>query len=491
MRVFLGNAPWRKEGRWGVRAGSRWPFTMPRRRGEKTPPYLPFPFFLAYATAVLERAGVEVLLVDAVAEGMEDAPFLSRLQEFGPDLIVLETSTPSIASDLAIAAAAKEVTGAQIALTGPHVTALPHSVLEENLAVDFVLLGEYEYTLRELVQTLKAGGDLGPVLGLAYRDEGGAVRVNPRRPVIANLDELPWPARHFLPMMNYRDNFADLPQPSLQMWASRGCPFACIFCLWPEVMYRDHRYRVRNPVDVVGEIVWCLERYDLRSVYFDDDTFDLGKRRILRLCEEMKKRGLNLPWAVMARADTCDREMLEAMAEAGLYAIKYGVESGVQEILDRCGKRLSLKTVEKTVKITKELGIKVHLTFTLGLPGETEETIRRTINYALKLDPDSVQFSLTTPFPGTAYYQMLRRRGFLLASDWAEFDGAGRAVMRTAHLTREELERAYHQAVQAWGDHVLRRQLRSQPWRAGWMLLRRPRAAWRLLRRVDVKRCRG
>ncbi len=483
MRVLLANPPWRREGRLGVRAGSRWAFTLPAGKEDTIPPYVPFPFFLAYAAAVLERSGVEVQLVDAIAEGIDTPSFLRTVEDLAPDLVLLETSTPSIDSDLVLSQEIKErLPTAWLALSGPHVSALPIETLEAAPQVDFVLIGEYEYTLRDLTACLKAEGDLGQVLGLVWREADGAVRVNSRRPLIANLDELPWPARHLLPMHNYCDPFAGLPMPGLPMWASRGCPFRCIFCVWPRVMYGGQTYRVRDPIDVVDEMEQTAYRYNLRSVSFDDDTFDIGKPRILTLCREIKRRNLGLPWTAMARADTADREMLEAMAEAGLYAIKYGVESGVQELVDAAGKSLDLSQVKETVRITKDLGVKVHLTFTLGLPGETEETIRRTLDFAAEVDPDSVQFSIATPYPGTVYYEMARQNGTLVARNWTDFDGADRAVVRTETMSPEELEAALIKARRQWRW----RQFRRNFWkRRGFYLqqgLRNPGRALKFLR---------
>ena len=451
MKVFLANPPWRRAERLGVRAGSRWAFTMAVGKGSKIPPYVPFPFFLAYAAAVLEQAGVNVQLVDAIADGMDTEPFLEAIADFDPALVLLETSTPSIYSDLALSREIKgRVPGVRLALSGPHVSALSVQTLEMAPQVDFVLVGEYEYTLRDLVACLDTSGNLGDVLGLVWRGADGVVRVNPGRPLIENLDEIPWPARHLLPMHNYRDDFARLPMPGLQMWASRGCPFRCIFCVWPKVMYGGQTYRVRDPVDVVDEMEQTVQQYDLCSVSFDDDTFDIGKPRILKLCSEIKRRNLGLPWTAMARADTADREMLEAMAEAGLYAIKYGVESGVQELVDAADKSLDLNRVKETVRITKDLGVKVHLTFTLGLPGETEETIQRTLDFASEVDPDSVQFSIATPYPGTTYYDMAQESGMLVAESWVDFDGADRAVLRTEALSPEKLEEALKRARRQW-----------------------------------------
>ena len=252
MKILLGNPPWKKGNRLGVRAGSRWPFTMEVPEGTRIPPYVPFPFFLAYAAAVLERERFPTLLVDAIAEGLTEDEYFARVKALNPDLILHETSTASFDVDLAIAKRLKETTAARIALSGPHVSVLTDDVMKENGWIDFILIGEYELTLRELCQQLEHSGPLQDVMGLSFRRPDGAIVHNPRRPSVRDLDSLPWPARHFLPMHNYRDSFCDMPHPMLQLWSSRGCPFRCVFCLWPDVMYGDHLYRPRNAKDIVG-----------------------------------------------------------------------------------------------------------------------------------------------------------------------------------------------------------------------------------------------
>ena len=454
MKIFLSNPPWKGEGWYGVRAGSRWPFTT--RYDFRYPDgihYMPFPFFLAYAAALLEREKEDVFLIDAVAEQFSEEEFLNRACAFRPGLSLQETSTASIDVDLRMARLIKERCGTLVALCGPHVSVFPLEILRENPFVDFVFIGEYEYTLLELVRSFSSGDRMGNIRGLAWRDGSGSPRINTRRPSMKGLDALPWPARHFLPMERYIDAFCGMPQPMLQLYASRGCPYHCIFCMWPDVMYGDHKYRVRDPVDVVDEIEHCLNKYRLESFYFDDDTFNIGKKRVLQIAEEIKKRSFGVPWACMARADTMDEEMLRAMAESGLIAVKYGVESASQEILDRSGKRLDLASVEKAVSFTRKLGIRYHLTFTFGLPGETWATIRRSIEWAKELDPSSVQFSITTPFPGTSYYEELKARGYILAKSWKEYDGSGSSVIRTESLSREDLEAACSLAYEEWDKH--------------------------------------
>lgn len=448
MKIFLGNAPWYSKDGYGVRAGSRWPHYEPAGAS-----YMPFPFYLAYATAVLEKVGFEVKLIDAVADKMHDTEFISCIKAFRPDLVLLETSTPTIEVDLNIAKQIKSI-GCQIkiALSGPHVSVVKESILKEAGWIDYVVVGEYEYTLRDLAIALDKQEPLKSVNGLIYRDIDNIIS-NPRRAPIENLDELPRPAYTQLPMLKYNDDATGLPKPNVQMWASRGCPFQCNFCLWPQVVYGNHRYRPRDPIQVVDEMEWLIKTYGFKGIYFDDDTFDIGKPRILKLCAEIKQRLLKIPWSVMARADTLDQEMLDAMADAGMIAIKYGVESGVQELVDACGKRLDLSKVKNTVTMTKKAGIKVHLTFSFGLPGETQETIQRTIDYAISLEPDSVQFSIVTPFPGTKYYEELKQKGFLYATNWSDFDGNRSAVIRTEHLSAEDLIEAFNRAYSIWHEY--------------------------------------
>jgi len=372
MKVFLGNAPWRKEGFYGVRAGSRWPHFERCGAG-----YMPFPFFLAYAASVLERAKIEVMLVDGIAEELTEPEFIARISHYEPNLIVLEAATSSIDTDINIAKRIKAtIPLSRLAFCGPHVSMYQQEFLQEHPELDFVLQGEYEYTLLDLVNRLQTQQDLAQVSGLIYRNKG-TVTVNSTRPAIDNLDELPWPSRKMLPMTKYCVCGSALPQPSVQMLASRGCPYQCIFCCWPQIMYREHKYRVRNPVDVVDEMQWLINEYGFKSVYFDDDTFNIGNDRIRKISADIKERNLHIPWAIMARADTTDVDTLRSMRDAGLVALIYGVESGVQDLVNACQKNLDLNKVSKTVQQTKELGIKPHLTFAFGLPGETKETIKR------------------------------------------------------------------------------------------------------------------
>jgi radical SAM superfamily enzyme YgiQ (UPF0313 family) len=455
-KIFLGNAPWSKPGYKGVRAGCRWPhFEL------AVSPYMPFPFYLGHATALLKKNGFEVLLIDAIAEQMDEETYFSRMAAFAPDLVVHEVSTASIESDVRQARLVKEkIPRARLVFCGPHQLMYEPAFLTQHPFVDYVIEGEYEFPLLELAQKLDASKD--GILGLIFRPAEGTPKANGRRPLIA-LDSLPWPAREFLPMAKYYDNMGGIPSPSLQMHASRGCPFTCNFCSWPQVMYGGNAYRTRSSKDVVDELEACIKLYGIKSFYFDDDTFNIGKKRMLELADELIRRKINLPWSAMARADTADEETLQRMHQAGLVSIKYGVESGDQKILDDCGKRLDLAVARRNILTTKRLGIKCHLSFAFGLPGETRETIQKTLRLADELDPDSLQFSIATPYPGSRLYDQLKAEGHLLTGDFNEYDGANHSVLRTTSLTPQEIETAQKNAIARWHKkHLVRKLWRNK-----------------------------
>jgi len=448
-KTLLLNLPWQKEGKWGVRAGSRWPHI---KDDAEEGNYLPFPFFLAYSASLLRKHNFQAYLIDAIAEKITEDKILDAINQIAPDLLVVETSTPSLNYDLALL----EKIGnknLQICLCGPDMNIRSPQFLKTHKFIDYVLFGEYEYTLLNLLNSLSYNKGLKDIQGLIYRDADD-IKVNLARPLI-DLDTLPWPLREKLPMHKYLDTPGRIPLPSVQMLASRGCPFGCNFCLWPQVMYHGKKYRVRDILDTIDEMEYLVNNMGFGSVYFDDDTFNIGKRRMLEFCKEIKNRGLErTPWAIMARADLMDEEILIRMKDAGLAAIKYGVESAVQKLVNNCGKNMDLKKAEKMILFSKSIDIKTHLTFTFGLPGETRSTIQETIDYALKLKPYSVQFSITTPFPGTTYFGQLDKKGLIINKNWDDYDGNFKSVIKLDSLGGQDLESARHLACRVWDESL-------------------------------------
>jgi radical SAM superfamily enzyme YgiQ (UPF0313 family) len=435
MNILIGNAPWYRDGHYGVRAGSRWPhFERSDAR------YYPYPFFMGYAGSILEQRGFSVRLLDGVAEKMTEDSFLARVVAEEPDLIFLEVSTPSWDTDERVIRRIREAyLRAPIVLGGIHAFMFDEAFFRSRPEVLATIRGEYEAALADIAVRLRDGQGPAGVPGIAWRS-GDQVVVEPERALATDLSALPWPHRSQLPMERYIDGLLDLPQPCLQMWASRGCPHRCSFCAWPQIMYQPGVYRVRDPVDVVKEMVEDGRDKGFASVYFDDDVFNVGDRRMKRFTELLRGVEWTAPWGMMARADTCSERIYEELRRVGLTVAKFGVESADQNIVEGCGKHLDLRRVRSAVAACKALGIRTHLTFMFGLPGETKASALRTIDLALELAPDTVQFSLATPFPGSAFYDELDRAGYLVSRDWSLYDGYSRSVVRTDTLSATALE---------------------------------------------------
>jgi anaerobic magnesium-protoporphyrin IX monomethyl ester cyclase len=377
------------------------------------------------------------------------------VRDLGPRLILLETSTPSIAFDLETAAAIKRLSPeTYVALLGSHVTYFDRETVAENPAVDAVLRGEFEYTAADLARALQDGADLSAVLGITYRDAQGDPRRNPDRPLFEPLDQVPFPARHIVNGAGYRAGIYSGGYPTA-MVSSRGCPYHCTFCLWPDALY-GHKFRARSAENVVDEIEEAVRTYGHDEIYFDDDTFTIDRQRVLDICRMIRERELQkeVEWIAQCRVDTVDREMLEAMKAANCGYILFGVESGSPKMLKKMRKGITLEKARAAFALTKEVGIKTQAFFLFGMPGETQETIRETIEFAKELNASSTQFAVAIPHPGTALYQECKANGWLTSDDWADYT-AEMSLIETPWLSAEEAEAA---RVQAYREYYYRPQ---------------------------------
>ena len=438
MKVLLANIPWStEEGKYGVRAGSRWAHT--RRKDVQTVDYYPFPFFLAYTAAVLKKNGLKAKLKDCIVEGMNESEFFEFLRKGEFDLVVIETSTVSIYNDLRIAGRIKRELNVTIVFCGPHTSALYNEIMKGNEFIDFVMYGEYDYTALELVKTLENKGDLSRVDGIVYR-KGNKIIVNKRRGLIGNLDGLPFPERNDLPIKKYNEPFCK-NIPNIQMVTSRGCPYNCIYCVEPSVYYGRPNFRGRSPENVVDEIEFIIKRYKPKEIYFDDSSFTIDQERVRKICDLMIERGLKIKWSCMA--DTKAKyETLKKMKQAGCISVKFGVESADLRILRNIRKAFAPEDAKRMVRYCKELGIFTHATYMFGLPGESKDTIQKTIDFFVKLKTDTAQFSAATPYPGTDFYEMCKESGWLVTKDWAKYDGSECSVISYPDCTKEMIEEA-------------------------------------------------
>jgi radical SAM superfamily enzyme YgiQ (UPF0313 family) len=473
MKALLVNPPYKidlddETERYFVRAGSRWPFSMTKKKTARPDYYMPFPFYLGYTAGLLRDGGVPVSVIDGVALDISLDDFLSRAEREDPDLVVYETSTPTIRYDLRVADLIKErLPNSKMVFTGPHATVLYDELLKKSLSVDFAVIGEYELAVLQLIQELQSRSpNLERIAGLAYR-ANGKVAVNTNVKVIDPLDELPMPAWDLFPTAGqagpeyYWDNMCQY-KPAMQLHASRGCPYRCNFCLWNQVMYREEKYRIFSAPRIADEIQLAQEKFGVRGVYFDDDTFTVNKKHVLALCDEILRRNLNIHWSCMGDAISMDEETINRMADSGCIGMKFGVESGDEEILKRIDKPLKLKNAKRVTEWCSRRGIKTHATFTFGLSGETRESLQRTLDFSKELDVDTVQFSITTPFPGTRYFEEIRSNGQLLSTDWGDYDGSSNCLVRFENVTQEEVEEFCHAFPGRW--------LRSKMTKPSWVL---------------------
>jgi len=391
-----------------------------------------FPLGLAYLCAVLEKKGHRVGALDALIEGFDceelldgnlvryglsDAEIRKRISDFAPDVAGISCLFSTQADNAhAVCRIVKEINPATVTVMGgAHPSVMPEESLRDQ-NVDFVIIGEGEYALRDLLKHIEAKTDYSALDGLAFR-AGGKIAVNPKTTFIKNLDELPRPARHLFPMEKYFDpakyQVRPLAPPAATMITSRGCPANCTFCSIHPVW--GHRFRPRSAEDVLDEIGRLVAAYGIREIHFIDDNMTLDKKRMLAICAGIREKFPGLKWLSAGTALwALDEEMLEAMAASGCYRIYLPVESGDQEVLSRLVKKpLKLDRVPALVRKIKSLGIEAHGFFIVGFPGETPAQVRRTLRYIRKLDLDHHYLYYATPYPGTEMYETCRQKGYL------------------------------------------------------------------------------
>jgi radical SAM superfamily enzyme YgiQ (UPF0313 family) len=438
-------------------AGCRFPWSL-RKGKQEYPRFAMFPFFLGYTAGLLERDNFNVQVIDGVPLNLAGQDFIDKAVAISPDLILFEPATPAINRVSAIAKELKEKTGAKIAFAGSHVTTFPKETLKDYPHVDFAMIGEYEMSVLKLAQCLRDGSSYEKLPGFAFRNASGEFAGGQRGPEIDPVDQLPKPARHLFPayfdkdLSRYHDGFCQ-NRPAIQLHSSRGCPFRCNFCLWIQVMYNNGKHRSFAASRVVDEMIEARDKYGAKEIYFDDDDFTVRKEHVFALCDEIKRRKVNLPWSVMGDAMATDVDTLERMADAGCIGMKFGLESADPAVLKRVGKPIKLDRVALVASTAQRLGIKTHMTVMFGLSGETHAAMEKTFAFACSLDVDSVQFSVATPYPGTRYYYELKEAGRLKFNQWEDFDGANNAVFEGSGLDPDFVERFEASAHGRWLRH--------------------------------------
>ena len=403
------------------------------------------PVSLATAAAVVREAGFEPIIADCSVEDMDEAALSALIASWKPDLVVINTSTPSIESDIAVASLAKSAyPGAKTLAMGIHPSALPESCFDMDANLDIVVRGEPEYTIRGAAMALRDGKGLESVSGLSFRDKKGKIHQNRRRPFIKSLDKLPFPAWDLVDTSLYTLPFSN--RRFLLAATARGCPYGCTFCA--NKVFYGAKPRRRTPQRVVDELQWAVEEFGIRDFLIWSESFTTDQEYAIETAEEIIRRGLDISWVCNSRVDTVSPKLLQTIKKAGCWMIGYGVESGSQEVLDSVRKGTTIADAVRAVRMAHDIGLEVTGHCILGFPGETEATMQQTIDFAKFLKLEYVQFYCAVPFPGSKFYDQCRTAGWLDESDWKHFE-QNFSVITTPELTAEQVmearERAYRQ----------------------------------------------
>jgi hopanoid biosynthesis associated radical SAM protein HpnJ len=392
-----------------------------------------YPTWLAQPTALVENSK----LIDAPPHGTSLSEVVAEAKDF--DLVVVHTSVPSFKSDVKVIEAMKAANpNLKAGMIGAKVAVNAEGSLREGSAVDFVARNEFDFTIKDVADDLPWRD----IKGISYRNKQGVIVHNEDRPTIENMDSLPFVTpvyKRDLVIENYFIGY--LKHPYISLYTGRGCKSHCTFCLWPQTV-GGHNYRTRSVGHVIEEIKWAKQAFpQVKEFFFDDDTFTDNLPRAEAIAKELGKLGVI--WSCNAKANV-PRKSLEVLSENGLRLLLVGYESGNQQILHNIKKGMRIDVAERFTKDCHELGVTIHGTFIMGLPGETRETIRETIEFAKRINPHTVQASLAAPYPGTFLYNQALQNGWLDAANAELVDDSGIQIapLHYEHLSHDEIFRS-------------------------------------------------
>ena len=389
-----------------------------------------YPTWLAQAAAMVPSGK----MIDAPPHGLTLGSVVAQVKDF--DAVICHTSSPSFQTDVTVLEKLKaEKPGLITGLIGAKVAVDPEGSLSASPAIDFVAREEYDFTVKEFAE----GMDLAGIKGITYRDKNGQIVHNEDRPILEDMDRLPFVTPIYRRDLDIKKYFIGyLQHPYLSLYTGRGCKSRCTFCLWPQTV-GGHRYRTRSVGNVIDEIRWAKTAFpEVKEIFFDDDTFTDDPKRAEAIARELGK--LNVTWSCNAKANV-SYETLKVLKDNGLRLLLVGYESGNQQILHNIKKGMLVDVARRFTKDCHTLGITIHGTFILGLPGETKETMEETIRFAKEINPHTIQVSLAAPYPGTFLYKQALEKGWLdeknaeLVSD----GGVQLAPLSYPHLSHTEI----------------------------------------------------
>lgn len=402
-----------------------------------------FPLWLSYAAGVLDRAGYELKIIDAPAKLLTKETTMTQIMEFDPAFVVIDTSTPSINSDLAFAKSIKEANPlVKICLVGTHASACVAEILPQEASyIDFIARHEYDFTLPEIAEVVQNKKKLEDVTGISYC-MNGELKENPDREYIHNLDELPFVSYVYKKYLDIKDYFyAHVSFPTVSIFSSRGCPSRCIYCVFSQVLFGKN-YRKRSAQNLYDEFDYIAKEFpEVKEILIDDDNFAVDQKNVQEFCKLMIDSKLNLKWVVQCRI-TLKFETMVLMKKAGCRLVVVGYESGNQTILDGMHKGITLDQSLKFNEAAKKAHMRVHGCFMVGNPGETKETMMETLEFSKKLRMDTVQYFPLIVYPGTEAYTWAKQNNYITAKsydEWLTVDGMHNTVISTPEVSSQEL----------------------------------------------------
>jgi anaerobic magnesium-protoporphyrin IX monomethyl ester cyclase len=389
------------------------------------------PLGVCYVAAACEEAGADVTILDYIVRKYSPEKLASEMDAFRPDVIGANSVTMNFKGAAAIMQDAKRHNPDVVTMMGgPHVSFDAASTLNKYPGIDLIVIGEGEETLKELLPVIHNRSKWEHVAGIAFRKDGEVVFTG-RRELIHDLDTLPKPARHLLPMNRYQA----LGFP-VSIITSRGCPNQCIFCLGRRMV--GYKVRYRSPKLVVDEVEEILS-YGFTRINIADDLFTSNKDRVRIFCDEIKKRGIKFTWTAFSRVNTVDEEVLAMMKETGCDTVSFGIETGNTDMLKRIRKGITLDQARKAVEACRKTGVTPHASFVIGLPGETHESINDTKTFAESLGID-YGYHLLAPFPGTTIWEETEKFDVEILTDDFDLYDANHAIVKTSGLTPKDIE---------------------------------------------------
>ncbi|WP_373481251.1 hopanoid biosynthesis associated radical SAM protein HpnJ [Geminocystis sp.] len=394
-----------------------------------------YPTWLAQPAALVEGSK----LIDAPPHNQTVEDVLKIAKDY--ELIIMHTSTPSLANDVKFAQTIKaENPNIIIGFIGAHVAVLPEKTLQDNPVIDFVCRNEFDYTCKEVAE----GKNFSNITGLSYRDNDGNIIHNKEKELIHDWDAMPSVLPIYARDLDIKKYFIGyLLHPYISFYTGRGCPAKCSFCLWPQTI-GGHNYRAKSPEAVAQEMEMAKSLFgnSVQEYMFDDDTFTIDKQRAIAISKHLKR--LKITWSCNARANL-DYDTLKQLRDNGLRLLLVGFESGNQEILDGINKGIKLEVARKFMENCRKLGIKVHGTFIIGLPNESQETIEETIRFACEVSPHTIQVSIAAPYPGTELYRQALENQWFSQQNLISSSGIQTSTLAYPNLSSTQIENAVEQ----------------------------------------------